>query len=165
MSDIQLKAPATSSLITREEPWDLFWPDAEPLARAHWKEVETGVEPRRPYAPDAARMRALNVMGMMRIFVARRGEKLVGYFTWMVTPDLESQGLIIANQGAWYVSPQESKAAYCLFEYSIASLKLLGVKCLFPHHRLQGRGAAIGRFFERWRAKEVQRTYCLWIGD
>lgn len=152
-------------LVTREEPWDSFWPDAEGLAAEHSLEVDTGIEPRRRYAPDVARMRALNVMGTMRIFAARRDKKLVGYFTWMVMPDLESEGLVIANQGAWYVRPKEPHAAHTLFEYSIAMLKLLGVRCIFPHHRLQGRGASIGRFFERWKAKEIQRTYCLWIGD
>lgn len=164
MSDLQLE-PRAGRLTVAEEPWDVFWPEAQALAADHSLEVDTGVEERRVYAPDVARMRALNVMGSMRIFAARREAILVGYFTWMVQLDLESVGLLIAQQGAWYVKRGEPRAAYELFEYSIASLKMLEVKCIFPHHRLQGRGAAIGRFFARWKAKEIQRTYCLWIGD
>jgi hypothetical protein len=36
---------------------------------------------------------------------------------------------------------------------------------MFPHHRLHGRGAGLGRFFRRRGASEIQRTYCLQIGE
>jgi hypothetical protein len=39
------------------------------------------------------------------------------------------------------------------------------VQCIFPHHRTQGRGARIGRFFMRRGAKHIQQTYSLWIGN
>jgi len=152
-------------LTLSEESWDSAWPEAAALAAKHFEEVDGGVEERRIFAPDVSKMRALNAMGVLRIFVARRDGKLVGYFTWQIMPDLESQDLLIATQGAWYAELGESRVGFRLFEFSIAALKALGVQMIFPHHRTQGRGAELGRFFKRWGAKHIQDTYSLWIGD
>lgn len=150
-----------------EEPWDSFWPEADALAREHFAEVDGGVELHRPYKPDAARMRALSLMGLMRIYTARLDGKLVGYLTWMIMPDIESEGLVIAKQGAWFVTSKikSQNIGYRLFERSIAELRLLGVQLMFPHHRLQGRGNGLGKFFRSFGAKEIQHEYSLWIGD
>lgn len=171
MSSVQLAAAQEAphpllGLVIDAESWDTFWPEADALAREHWDEVDGGVEPRRRYAPDVARMRALSLVGAMQIFTARRDGCLVGYMTWMVMPDVESLGLVIAQQGAWFARQGQGQGiGFKLFEYSLASLKLLGVRCVFPHHRVQGRGSNIGKFFERWGAKKIQDTYCLWIGE
>ena len=146
------------------ESWDDFWPEADALAREHWREVDEGVEPRRRYAPDAARMRAMNALGIMHIITARKAGRLVAYATWNVSPDVESMGLIIATQGAWYASPGVPTAGYRVFEFSIAWLRSLGVQMIYPHHRTQGRGSNLGPFFRRWGAKHTQNTYSLWIG-
>lgn len=166
MSDVSLVAPSATVIIAAES-WDEFWPEAEALAREHWDEVEDGVEARRPFAPDAAKMRALNIMGVLQVYSARRAGVLVGYATWQIMPDIESAGLLIAQQGAWFVSPsaKSQTIGYRLFEFSLVSLRLLGVKMLFPHHRTQGRGKDLGKFFARWGAKHTQNTYSLWIGE
>ena len=147
------------------EGWEAIWPEVNELATLHAGEVERGVEPRRRFKIDAARMQQASDAGVLRIYTARRGSKLVGYLTWQVMLDVESEGLLIAQQGAWYVAPGNPKVALELFEYSLASLKLAGVQCCFPHHRTQGRGAGLGKFFARWGAKRIQETYLLWIGD
>lgn len=161
----EMLTPHIKGLTVEEESWDSAWPEAERLAAKHFEEVDGGVESRRVFAPDVAKMRALNAMGVLRIFTARRDGKLVGYFTWQIMPDLESQDLLIAQQGAWYAEFGESRVGFRLFEFSIAKLKMLGVQMIFPHHRTQGRGAELGRFFKRWGAKHIQDTYSLWIGD
>lgn len=169
MSNLQLSAAQVEEplqgLVVTEEPWDDFWPEADALARKHFEEVDGGVESRRVYAPDAAKMRALNALGVLRVFSARRGGRLVGYFTWQIMPDIESSGLLIAQQGAWYAELGEARVGFKLFEFSLAALRALGVQMIFPHHRTQGRGAELGRFFKRWGAKHIQNTYSLWIGE
>lgn len=157
--------PHVRGLVVEEESWDSAWPEAQVLAAKHFEEVDGGIEVRRKFNPDVPKMRALNAMGVLRIFVARREGRLVGYFTWQIMPDLESQDLLIAQQGAWYAELGESRVGFRLFEYSIAALKALGVQMIFPHHRTQGRGAELGRFFKRWGAKHIQDTYSLWIGE
>ena len=147
------------------EPWSTsFWTEAEALASAHFAEVEQGVEPRRHFKLDQAMMGALVDSGILRMITARSDGELIGYFTWNVVRDVQSEGLLIAQQGAWYLAQGYPRVAAQMFDASVAELRRLGVKCIYPHHRTQGRGAAIGRFFQRRGARETQRTYSLWIG-
>jgi hypothetical protein len=97
--------------------------------------------------------------------MARKAGKLVGYFTWTVARDPESEGLLTGTQGAWFVEPGvPARVSKRLWDRSVSDLKAIGVQCLYPHHRLQGRGAHLGRFFERQRAKPIKTEYSLWIG-
>lgn len=147
------------------ESFDQFWPDAKPLCEAHAAEVDGGVEPNRRFKLDERLTRGLEDAGVLKIFAARAGRKIVGYFTWNVHLDIESEGLLIGMQGAWYVAPGYPRAAALLWSSSVAGLKAMGVKCVFPHHRVQGRGSHLGRFFERRGAVKIQESYSLWIGE
>lgn len=153
------------SVVVALEPWATFWPDAAPLAEAHFAEVEGGVEPRRKNELDLDLMVILDRSGSLKLFSARDQGTMVGYLTWTLTPDVESRGLLIAMQGGWYVVPGRPRVALQLFDYSIPCLRQLGVSCLFPHHRTQGRGDALGKFFRRRGGKLIQHGYCLWIGE
>lgn len=142
-----------------------MWPEAKALAEAHSAEVDSGVEPRRRFAVDEARMEFCYQAGALKLLVARSPVgAMLGYFSWMISPDLECLGLVIAQQGAWYVSPGHPRVARALFLRSIVELRTLGVQHIFPHHRTQGRGAGLGKFFQRQGAKLIQHTYSLWIG-
>jgi hypothetical protein len=148
------------------EPWsDELWQEVQALAEAHFEEVDGDVEPNRKFDIDKDLMKLIQDAGVLRIFTARIKDRLVGYYTWNVHLDVESKGLLIALMGAWYVAPGHPRAAFDMFQVSRDHLAQEGVKCLFPHHREQGRGANIGRFFERQGAKLTQRTYTLWIGE
>lgn len=156
---------AKPGLAVAVEPWsDAFWSEAEPLATDHFEEVDGGVEPRRRFKLDTPFMQRLSDAGILKLFTARLDGRLVGYYTWNVTSDVESAGLLIAQQGAWYVEPNRPKVACCMFDFAVEELRKMGVQCIFPHHRVQGRGANIGRFFTKRGAKKIQDTYCLWIG-
>lgn len=148
-----------------EVAWNRSWyEEARALAEAHFAEVDGGIEPKRPFCLDLALMDALANAGALLIVEARQGSALIGYFSWQVSPDVESEGLLIAQQGAWYVKPGHFRAAAQTFDASLVLLRARGVQCAFPHHRTQGRGAHIGRFFQRRGAKPIQTTYSLWIG-
>lgn len=148
------------------EPWSSdLWADCRQLAADHFEEVDGGVEPRRRFKVDETLMRLIYEAGSLKIVTARQDGQLIGYYTWQITPDIESEGLLIAQQGAWYVAQGHWGAAVAMFDHSIETLKALGVQCVFPHHRVQGRGADIGKFFTRRGAKKIQDTYVLWIGD
>jgi hypothetical protein len=155
-----------SEYVVALEPWtDAFWAEMEPLANDHFHEVDGDVEPNRPFELDLRLMKAISDAGALMLISARKAGTLIGYFTWNIAPDVESRGLLIGQQGAWYVRPGHPRIAAKMFHVAIAELKARGVQCVFPHHRTQGRGANIGRFFKRRGAKDIQRTYCLWIGD
>ncbi len=149
------------------ESWERVGREFTALGAAHFAETDDGVEPKRRYALDGKMMAAMCKCDALRIWSARipgSGE-LIGYITWTVTPDVESAGLLIAMQGAWFVRPGNPRVGFGLFTHSLAELKMAGVKLAFPHHRLQGRGAGLGRFFRRLGGKQIQHTYSLWIGD
>ncbi len=152
-------------VIIEVEAFPSMWPEVNDLFSTHFEEVDGDVEPNRPYKLNVQAMMALHYSGIMKIISARVKGKLVGYITWNVTPDVESDGLLIAQQGAWYVSPDHEGFGIRLFKTSIKELKKLGVQNIFPHHRLQGRGQRLGLLFQRMGAKEIQRTYSMWIGD
>lgn len=151
------------------ETWDEFWPEADELVEKHFKEVAGEQEPNRPYKIDATSMKTLNDAGILKLLVARLNGKMVGYLTWNVHYDLESQGLLVAFQGGWYVRPGKDLTklwvGYKLYTKSIEYLKTIGVKNIFPHYRLRGRGAELDIIMRRLGAQEIQRGYSLWIGD
>jgi hypothetical protein len=113
---------------------------------------------------DLAIMRACAEHGVLKVLIARLGAGMVGYLTWNVSRDVEAEGELIAQQGGWYVAPGHPRAAVRLFDASLALLKAEGVDRVFPHHRVNGRGAHIGRFFQRRGAVLIQHTYSLRIG-
>lgn len=153
-------------LTVQEEPWsgDL-WADMRASACTHFEEVDGGVEPKRPFKLDLRLMQAMADVGSLKVIIAREDGRLVGYFTWSIMLDVESEGLSVGHQGAWFVQPNNPRVAHRMFKASVAMLQAYGVQCIFPHHRTQGRGANIGRFFKSQGAKDIQRTYSLWIGD
>lgn len=144
-----------------------MWPDAEPLARAHFAEVEGDLAAKRPFSVHAETMQAMNEAGVLCIVTARLDGKLLAYCTWNVLPDIESWGTIIANQGAIYAADGFARYHLCkrMLDFSIAGLKAVGVHCLFLHHRTLGRGARLGSLFERFKAVMIKREYFLWIRE
>ena len=145
------------------EPWEALWPGINELAEIHASEVEP-TSPRR-FKVDAQRMAVGCRLGLIRIYTARIDGELAGYCSWNLSWDLESEGLPIATQGAWFVKPGAPWGlAAKLFMESLEGLRGIGIQCVFPHHRVQGRGAQLGKFFTRLGAVRIQETYMLWIG-
>jgi GNAT superfamily N-acetyltransferase len=167
--DFELRNARLPFVTIRQERWSDVEKEHAELSREHFQEVEEGVEPRRPYKIDAALLSEMDKLNVIHIHAARIDGELVGYCCWNIMPDAESAGLLIATHGPWFVvGRQDVRSLHLgtlLFDRSIEALKERGVKCVFPHHRMQGRGARLGAFYERRGAKEIQRTYCLWIGD
>lgn len=144
-----------------------FINEMEVIGFDHFDEVDGGVEPNRPYKLDTELLMGMWRIGSFKAITARVKGNLVGYCTWNIMPDVESKGLGVAHQGAWYVAEgyEHLRLGVKLFKASIVELRKFGVKNIFPHHRLQGRGARLGLLFQRMGAKEIQHTYSLWIGD
>ena len=148
----------------QREPFEACWPAVEHLIMAHAREVEPEQSPR-TVKVDVPRMIQADRLGFIRCFTLRVDGELRGYCSWNLSWDLESEGLPIATQGAWYVGEGAPwGAAAKLFMVSLDELKKIGVQCVFPHHRMQGRGVRLGRFFQSLGAVPIQQTYMLWIG-
>jgi len=127
---LKAHAPAVCYAIER---WSQVADEAQEIGAEHFAEVEYGLDPRRKWRLSAHLMSALDAIGASLIVTARVDGVLAGYFTWQITEDVESEGLLIAQQGAWFV-----RAAYsdyhlglALLKLSISELKTRGVKCIF----------------------------------
>lgn len=156
---------AKPGLQIEEEPWSArAWEEAEALAEVHFCETAGGVEPNRRFKMDRRLMALMHQQGALKIVTARQDGELVGYLTWQLGPDVESEGLLKADQGGWFVLPGYPRALVKMFDRSVELLRIAGVKVIYPHHPMQGRGARLGTFFERRGAKPMQTTYSLWIG-
>ena len=106
-------------------------------------------------------MRILNEQGSFKVLVARVDGKAVGYFTWTVDFDMESRGTLIANQGAWFVEPKHPIVAVRMLDRALEEFKKLGVEFAYFHHGIKGRGAKLGRLFERRGARLLSHNYIM----
>ena len=168
-ADARLRGVSLPFVQFKLEPWPDVEAEAVPLGEAHFNEVEHLVEPRRPYRLDCEAMRARDATGAQLFFTARVDGELVGYCMWTTMSDVESAGLPVAYQGPWFAVDRNDlrglRLGLKLFDRTLEHLRERGIQCVFPHHRLQGRGADLDAFFRRKGAKEIQREYCLWIGE
>jgi hypothetical protein len=133
------------------------WQDFERLALQEQAEISE----QRPFRPDWESMQALNEKGIFQVLVARIDGNVVGYFTWLLDFDLESKGTLIANQLAWYVEPGHPIIAVRMLDRAIEELKKIGCEFVYFHHTVHGRGASLGRLFERKGAELLGYNYVL----
>lgn len=146
------------------EPADSWWADAEPLAVQHSLEVNAGERHGHPFKVNVSMIRDMERTGTFRVLTARINGQLVGYLTWTFTPDVESEGVLLADQGAWYVAPEARGVGRKMLDFSIEELQAAGIHSLQLHHQLNGRSARVGTLFKRMGAIEHQHRYTLWIG-
>lgn len=147
------------------EPFEAIWPAIEPMVLEHGQEVEPEGSPRK-IKLDVVRIVQADRLGFVRWFTLRVDGEIMGYCSWNLNWDLESEGLPIATQGAWFVGEGAPwGGAAKLFIVSLDELKKVGIQCVYPHHRLQGRGMKLGRFFQSLGAVPIQQTYMLWVGS
>lgn len=115
----------------------------------------------RPYGPDWFSIIANERVGTFKCLAARKDGELVGYLTWMLDFDLEAYGVLVAQQGAWYVKPGSYSVAVRMFDWMVAEVRRLGVKFVYLHNAERGRGKTLGKFFERRGAVHTSNTYTL----
>ncbi len=144
------------------EPWEKIGPELTALGQVHFAEVDGGVEVGRPYELDADLIAMMDKAGALRTMGARESGVLIGYIMWFVQPDAESKGQIFAKMGPWFCVPGFFGVAFRVFKLSVDAIRRDdSVRFFYPHHRLNGRGANLGKFFRRMGAVEIEHTYSL----
>jgi len=142
------------------EPFASAYKEALPLMEAHLRESDTSEN--HPLKLNINLLTELERQGMFRVMTARVNGKLVGYITWTITPDAESEGILIADQGAWYCDPEQALGRK-LLDRSLKELKAAGIHSVHLHHPPSGRGQKLGSLFKRIGAKPNQTRYSLWL--
>jgi len=151
----------------RFERWGEIEREVISLARSHFLEVEGPLAALRPLQLKIPTFRQLDSTGSFRVITARSDSRLVGYCSWILQEDIESAGNLMATQGAMYVSSDLRSGAtvYHMIQLAIKTFRRLGVKYIFIHHRLLGRGVRLALWFQRLKATPIKHEYFLWIGD
>ena len=134
-----------------------IWPDLERLAIQ--EQIEVGEE--RRFGPDWQSMAILNEQGILQVLTAWVDYRMVGYLGWLLDFDLESKGTLIANQISWFVEPKHPVVAVKMLDRAIAEMKKASVEFVYFHHVINGRGATVGRLFERRGAKLLSHNYVM----
>lgn len=139
------------------ESWASIWADAKGLFEDNHREVGNTY----PLALDDALISEAERCGVFLGLSARCNGELVGYASWSIHKNPESCGMILADQGAWYVQPGHPGVGRRLFDVGLRYLRQLGILAVQLHAPMAGRGAKLGALFERLGAKAVQTRYAL----
>jgi hypothetical protein len=144
------------------EPLASLLPEAKALLAAHQAEVFPEELPGRPYEPDEALVGAAEARGACKIVTARANGRLVGYLLWTIGSDPESRGVLVGNQGPWFVERGRPGVGPRMLDWSLTRLlPAMGVRAVDLHHNLVGRGRGLGRTFQRLGAVPYQMKYSL----
>ena len=105
--------------------------DAEPLLQEHWDEVALNKD-KIKINPDWDAYYALEEQGKLKVFTARDGEKLVGYFVVFVSPHIHYKDHLFAKNDLIYLAPSHRKGftGIKLLKFAEGCLKADGVSVL-----------------------------------
>lgn len=145
------------------ETWASVKDEILELSKEHYREVT-------PLAPDWYRHdpdeQALEqtFTNWGKIWTARVNSRLVGYVSFTFLPDIETKGFLNAHMGPWFAE-SGSRMGLRLLNRAVADIKAKGIRVIHLHHTPFGRGADLGRIFERMGAHESQKRYTLYLED
>lgn len=103
----------------------------EDLLALHWEEVEFEHE-KVPLSVNWRAYADLEAKGILRLLLAWRGDRLVGYSAWFVQPPLHHSLTLWAVNDVLYLDPAERKgrAGIALIRRGEQLLKQLGVRVI-----------------------------------
>jgi hypothetical protein len=137
--------------------------EIKPLLEKHWQEIALNQE-KIKLNPDWEAYATLEDIGALRIFTAREGDILAGYFVTVVHRSLHYKDHLFANNDVIYLLPEHRVgmtgpnlirfAEKCLKEDGV-SLLAVNTKCHKPFDRL----------LEWLGYNKIESVYSKYIGD
>jgi hypothetical protein len=150
------------------EPFAGVVDDVLRMGAQHSLEVNGGVADGHPFKLNVPLLLQQEQAGVFKFMGARVNGELVGYLMWTFYPDPESEGVMIADQGPWFVIDDPRLRRLHLgkkmLDRGISDALKAGFHNFDLHHQINGRGANLGAMFTRMGATEYQRRYRLRIG-
>jgi GNAT superfamily N-acetyltransferase len=136
--------------------------DIKPLLVEHWHEVAVNQDVIK-LNPDWDRYHELEGLGHLRIFTAREGLDLVGYFAVIVGTNLHYKDHLFAANDVIYLSPSHRKGftGVKLIKFAMKYLKQDGVSVLAINTKVQHPFDSLMKFLG---FTNVERVYSKYIG-
>lgn len=143
MTGAEASPELTVVLATR---WDEFWPGAMPLFELHQKELgqTNGLE------LDEVRCRELFAAGNVIAALTHFRGVLVGYCIFFLTPALDRRGMVVAEQGPFFVVEEfrNSPAGLKMWHRAMSEIKNKGA-CEAMVHLFEKSPQGLRRLYER----------------
>lgn len=137
--------------------------ELEPIIKLHWEQIALNQE-KIKLNPDWNQYIAVERIGMLKLFTARKDEKLVGYFCVFVNRGLHYVDHIFAACDVIYVEPnnRQGLTGYKLIKFAEEHLKSEGVSVLAINTKVH---APFDGLMERMGYTNTERLYQKYIGD
>ena len=143
-------------IVFAQEPFDVWYRDAEPLFREHCSLV--GEEPDSFRRKNARLARLLYRVGAMQITTARCNGRMFGYLMTVVGPTLEADGVREAEDKTFFASPAIRGLGMKIKRASDAALAAQGVRAVWS--RADERGVrGIDVIYRRMGAENRGRMF------
>jgi len=142
------------------ESFSEFYRDAKYLLGMHAKEA--GPMDGMPFDPDIDMAMALYNSGSLMICTARCSGLIVGYIFFIISPSLESRGILLGVRNIWYVHPAwRGRLGLKLHDFASDRLRERGVSALTLRSGVRADGPRHFKYYERKGAKDMGRLYHL----
>lgn len=150
-----------TGIVVQQESIEGLWPELWPLLYAHWKEIAAW--PDILLDPDREAYEALDEVGMLRIYTARDGVRLVGYAAYILREHLHYRSSMQAVQDVLFLDKDYRLGGLGmrLMKYADEELAKAGAQVIFHHTKV---AHDFGPLLERMGYKLVEKVYARRIG-
>ncbi len=137
--------------------------DAEPLIKLHWDEIALNQD-KIKLNPDWEAYQKLEDDNRLKIFTARNGKQLVGYFVVILGANIHYKDHIFASNDIIYLHKDYRKGfvGIRLIKFAEKCLKDDGVSVLLINTKIH---RPFDKLLERLKFKPIERVYSKFIGD
>lgn len=150
-------------IICQQETLDQVLAEIVPLLVEHYEEI-AWMKEKIPFDPDWDGYRKLEALGMLKIYTARDGARLVGYAIYLVSKSLHYKTTTMAKNDVFYIDPaaRGTMASANLNKFAEARLKEAGAQMVVLHIK---RSHDWTKLAARWGYEDAEANVMKWIGD
>lgn len=141
------------------EDFETFLRDGEGLFKEHLLAV--GEAPDNYMNKNIPMMRLMETIGAMQIVTARSNGRMFGYLMAVLSPSLESEGVMSAMHMTFYADPSFRGLGLKLQRESVRRLKERGVDEVFMRAGTRGSGPKLGFLYRRMGAEPFGELFKL----
>lgn len=137
--------------------------DLKPFFPRHWEELALN-QKQVPLDPQYDVYLAKDAAGEIMLVTLRSDGELVGYFVGFIQPGLHYKTCLTVTMDIFYILPEfrGRMGGSILFKAVEAEARRRGTQRMFVGSKLHKDASWL---FERLGYEEVERFYCLWMGD